>query len=84
MQPLEGDRAVGELFRRLSIMRVELGEPAWERTVGRVLAALGAAALEEAERRGRIVAAREATSASTVRVTAFARRLAPEPLDEGN
>ena len=78
------DRRVGEIFRRMAVLRVELGEPSFERTVRRVLAALGASALEEAELRARVLAERQAPPQSTIRVTAFADRAAPEPLDEGD
>lgn len=79
------DARIGEVFRRLSIMRLELGEGALDRTLRDVLQALGAAAHREAEHRARILAARSAPPASTIRVTAFADRRGPEPFgdDEG-
>lgn len=44
------DRQVGEIFRRLSSMRFQFGEDAFERVTKAVFQALGAAAMAEAER----------------------------------
>lgn len=68
------DRLLGEVFRRLSLMRAELGEYAFARAVQAVLAALGGAALEEAERRARTLRDRTTLSSADVRVTAAAAR----------
>ncbi|MGW9820276.1 hypothetical protein ACUXK4_002847 [Methylorubrum extorquens] len=76
------DARVGEVFRRLSIMRLELGEPALDRTLRDVLQTLGVAAHREAEHRARILAERKAPRPSSVRVTAYADRRDPEPWPE--
>lgn len=76
------DARIGEIFRRLSVMRLELGEGALDRTLRDVLQALGAAAHREAERRALALAERLKPPAATFRVTAFADRRRPEPFDE--
>ena len=67
-------RLLGEVFRRLSVMRAELGEHAFGRAVQAVLVALGGAALEEAERRARTLRERSTFRSADVRVTAAAAR----------
>lgn len=52
------DALVGDLFRRLSLMRIELGEGALDRTLRELMKSLGASALAEAERRASALAAR--------------------------
>lgn len=54
------DRQVGEIFRRLSSMRFQFGEDAFERVVRAVLQAMGAAAMREAERNAAFLREREA------------------------
>ncbi|WP_411902311.1 hypothetical protein [Methylorubrum thiocyanatum] len=76
------DARVGEVFRRLSIMRLELGETALDRTLRDVLQTLGIAAHREAENRARILAERRAPAVQSIRVTAFADRRGPEPFGE--
>ncbi|GJE27528.1 hypothetical protein LKMONMHP_2388 [Methylobacterium organophilum] len=76
------DARVGEVFRRLSIMRLELGETALDRTLRDVLQTLGVAAHREAEHRARILADRQALPRSSIRVTSYADRRDPEPWPE--
>lgn len=80
--PDDVDTRVGEIFRRLSIMRLELGEGALDRTLRDVLQALGAAAHREAENRARSIRERADPPTTTVRVTAFANRRSPDPMEE--
>lgn len=76
------DTRVGEIFRRLSIMRLELGEGALDRTLRDVIQVLGAAAHREAENRARALADRQAPPISTIHVTAYADRRPPDSLEE--
>ena len=76
------DIRIGEVFRRLSIMRLELGEGALDRTLHDVLQALGASAHREAERRAKALDERMKSPSSAIRVTAFAYRRGSEPFDE--
>ncbi|TNC11692.1 hypothetical protein FF100_18830 [Methylobacterium terricola] len=78
------DAQVGQLFRRLSTMRVELGEPAFERTIRDLLQTLGSSAMREAEARARALASRGGRHPSDVWVRPFADRRSSEGwLDEG-
>ncbi len=72
---------LGILFRRIFLLRTELGEPAYERSLKALLVALGASALDEAERRARILEGRTGPRPSDVRVSSTAARRQPEPLD---
>ncbi|MCP1558841.1 UNVERIFIED_ORG: hypothetical protein M2438_002931 [Methylobacterium sp. SuP10 SLI 274] len=79
------DSLLGILFRRIFLLRTELGEPAYERSLKALLVALGASALDEAERRARALEGRTGPRPSDVRVTATAARRQSEPLDvDGN
>ncbi|MGU3476570.1 hypothetical protein [Methylobacterium sp. D48H] len=75
---------VGEIFRRLAVLRAELGEDPFERSVKAVLSALGTVALAEAERRAAMLEARERPPTSGVRVSATARRLDADLWDPGD
>lgn len=75
------DSLLGILFRRIFLLRTELGEPAYERSLKALLVALGASALDEAERRARILEGRTGPRPSDVRVSSTAARRQPEPLD---
>lgn len=75
------DSLLATLLKRICVLRTELGEPAYERSVQALLAALGTAALAEAERRARALAERTGPRPTDVRVTATAARRQPEPLD---
>ncbi|MBD8907194.1 hypothetical protein [Methylorubrum zatmanii] len=75
------DSLLGILFRRICVLRTELGEAAYERSLRALLVTLGASALDEAERRARDLEERIGTRPSDVRVTATAARRQPEPLD---
>lgn len=72
------DARVGQLFRRLSMLRVELGEPAFERTIQDLLRTLGVAALREAEARAVILRDRSRRPGD-LRVRPFCERGQPEP-----
>ena len=74
------DARVGEIFRRLSLLRLELGEGAMHQAVQDVLQALGVAAHRVAEDRARFLAARTAPRTRSVAVTPFADR---RPDDNG-
>lgn len=78
------DAKIGEIFRRLSMMRLELGEGALDRAIQDVLQALGVAAHREAERRARALEERRKPPTTSIRVTAFADRRQPETLDESD
>lgn len=82
--PLEGDTAVGEIFRRLAVLRSELGEGAFERSVRAVLTALGTIALAEAERRAAMLEERDRPPTSGIRVSATARRIDADLWDPGD
>lgn len=81
--PVDPDSQVGLVFRRLSAIRCELGEPALDRAVRATLVTLGRAAHEEAELRARIQRERERPVRDTVHVVPFAHRRVPEGFDEG-
>ncbi|CAO4164080.1 hypothetical protein [Methylorubrum populi] len=74
------DARVGSLFRRLSMLRIEFGETAFDRTIQSLLQTLGAAALGEAERRARALAERSTPNTRDVRVTVYADRRSPDPI----
>ncbi|BAR47150.1 hypothetical protein [Methylobacterium aquaticum] len=71
------DAQVGQLFRRLSTMRVELGEPAFERTIRDLLKTLGSAALREAEARAQVLRDRGVRRPGDIAVRPFAARSSP-------
>lgn len=77
------DARIGQIFVRLSRLRIELGDGALDRTVHALLHALGASALREAERRARSLAARHQPLATDIAVRPYDQRRPPEPLDEG-
>jgi len=76
------DERVGLVFRRLSLIRVELGEAALDRTLRDVLQALGAAAHREAEDRAGILAARNAAK-GVRQATPIAQRRIDDGIHEG-
>lgn len=78
------DSRVGEIFRRLSIMRLELGEGAVDRTLRDVLQTLGTAAHREAERRAQAMEERYAPILPRIDVAPFSARGQPEPFEEGS
>ena len=80
--PADTDRQVGTLFAKLASLNRELGEPSHRRAVQAALHAIGVTALAEAERRARQMAARGRPHPGDVRVTAYADRKRPEPLDD--
>lgn len=75
----ENDAMVGEVFRRLSCLRSELGEGAASRAVRDVLQALGASALREAETRARALRDCRGRRPGDLTVRPFADRRGPEP-----
>lgn len=81
---VENDVFVGEIFRRLTVLRSELGEGPFERTVRAILAALGTIALEEAERRAATLRDRDRPRDPRVRVSATARRIDADGWDPGD
>ena len=56
----DADRRVGQVFRRLSMIRLTLGEPVLRRAVHAILVTLGDVVLDEAEARARPLGPREA------------------------
>ncbi|GJE56897.1 hypothetical protein [Methylobacterium thuringiense] len=74
------DLLVGDLFRRLYLMR-DLSEVTFRAAIEGALVALGRAALEEAEARGRRVAERTGARPTDVRVTPWGQRRPTEGAD---
>lgn len=73
---------VGEVFGRLCLIS-ELGEPALDRALHAVLAALARTALDEAERRARTLHERTTPRPTDLRVTA-SRKLDADGWDPGD
>jgi hypothetical protein len=83
--PSDPDRLVGEVFRRMSSLRQVVGDGlAFERSVRAVLAALGRAALDEAELRAASLAERIAPPPPGMRVSSTARRVEFDGFDHGD
>lgn len=80
--PHDPDRQIGEIFQKLSALRVACGEAALTRCVSAVLVTLGASAMAEAERRAHALAEPAGARPRDVRVTAWAQRKDSEPFDE--
>ncbi|AIQ92453.1 hypothetical protein [Methylobacterium oryzae] len=78
------DRIIGDIFCRLSRCRESLGEDSLVKVAAAVRVALGAAVLEEAERRAAALAERTGPRPRDVRVTAWARRTGGDPYDVGD
>lgn len=57
---IDVDRRVGQVFRRLSMIRLTLGEPVFRRAVHAILVTLGDVVLDEAEFRARSLGPRTA------------------------
>lgn len=74
-------RHVGEIFRRLTLASETFPGAAFARIVAAVLAALGRAALEEAERQAARLRERTAPAPPGIRVSATARRVDFDGLD---
>ena len=79
---LESDRQIGEIFRRLFLLREETGELALHRALHAVLVTLGRVALEEAERCARTLDDRRTPRPTDLKVTAFADRRPADTWDE--
>lgn len=78
----DADTRLGEIFRRLALLRSELGENSYDRTVRDLLQALGASALREAEHRARTLDESGRPRPTDVRVTPFPARRPREPMED--
>jgi hypothetical protein len=75
------DRRIGEIFRRLSVWRCELGPASLDRALADVMRALGAAAQREAEARAARLTARASAKSSIAVVPFVDRRPADDRLE---